>query len=90
MIGGVASGLGHYFGLDAVGSELHWYYFAGFGTGILAISSFGLYTWGYNNISKLEMTGEPVTISNIERKVREEFENVSINWKTITINTGIK
>jgi ABC-type multidrug transport system fused ATPase/permease subunit len=25
----------------------------------------------------LEMTGEPVTISNIEKKVREEFENVS-------------
>ena len=23
------------------------------------------------------MTGEPVTISNIEKKVREEFENVS-------------
>jgi len=26
---------------------------------------------------KLEMTGEPVTISNIEKKVREEFDNVS-------------
>src|SRR3970282_2708479 len=26
---------------------------------------------------KLEMRGEPVTISNIEKKVREEFENVS-------------
>jgi len=26
---------------------------------------------------KLEMTGEPVTISNIEKKVREEFETVS-------------
>jgi hypothetical protein len=27
------------------------------------------------------MTGEPVTISNIERKVREEFENVSDKLK---------
>ncbi len=30
---------------------------------------------------KLEMTGEPVTISNIEKKVREEFENVSEKFK---------
>jgi hypothetical protein len=31
---------------------------------------------------KLEMTGEPVTISNIER-VREEFENVSDKLKNV-------
>ena len=30
---------------------------------------------------KLEMTGEPVTISNIEKKVREEFESVSNKFK---------
>jgi len=30
---------------------------------------------------KLEMRGEPVTISNIEKKVREEFENVSDKFK---------
>jgi hypothetical protein len=33
------------------------------------------------------MTGEPVTISNIERKVRENLKMFRINWKTlITIN----
>ena len=31
---------------------------------------------------KLEMTGEPVTISNIEKKVREEFESVSNKFKS--------
>jgi hypothetical protein len=37
------------------------------------------------------MTGEPVNISNIEKKVREEFENVLTNLKMlITINTGTK
>jgi hypothetical protein len=40
---------------------------------------------------KLEMTGEPVNISNIEKKVREEFENVSDKFKMlITINGKIK
>jgi hypothetical protein len=38
---------------------------------------------------KLEMTGEPVNISNIEKKkVREEFENVSDKFKMIMINFG--
>ena len=32
---------------------------------------------------KLEMRGEPVTISNIEKKVREEFDNVSDKIKSV-------
>jgi hypothetical protein len=32
---------------------------------------------------KLEMTGEPVTISNIEKKVREEFDSVSNKLKNV-------
>ncbi len=86
MIGGVASGLGHYFGLDAVWIRiaLILLVFAGFGTGILAY----IILWivapeAITTSEKLEMTGEPVTISNIERKVREEFENVSDKFKNV-------
>jgi phage shock protein PspC (stress-responsive transcriptional regulator) len=86
MIGGVASGLGHYFGLDAVWIRiaLILLVFAGFGTGILAY----IILWivapeAITTSEKLEMTGEPVTISNIERKVREEFENVSDKLKNV-------
>ena len=80
MIGGVASGLGHYFGIDAVWIRivLILLVFAGFGTGILAYIILWIVTpEAVTTSEKLEMTGEPVTISNIEKKVREEFENVS-------------
>ena len=80
MIGGVASGLGHYFGIDSVWIRivLILLVFAGFGTGILAYIILWIATpEALTTTEKLEMTGEPVTISNIEKKVREEFENVS-------------
>jgi len=80
MIGGVATGLGHYFGIDAVWLKIMFliFVFAGFGTGILAYIILWIVTpEAVTTSEKLEMTGEPVTISNIEKKVREEFDNVS-------------
>ncbi|MEY2867961.1 MAG: hypothetical protein RIR01_361, partial [Bacteroidota bacterium] len=80
MIGGVASGLGHYFGIDVVWIRivLVLLIFAGFGTGIIAYIILWIVTPEARTTSeKLEMTGEPVNISNIEKKVREEFETVS-------------
>jgi phage shock protein PspC (stress-responsive transcriptional regulator) len=80
MIGGVATGLGHYFGIDAVWLKIMFliFVFAGFGTGILAYIILWIVTpEAVTTSEKLEMTGEPVTISNIEKKVREEFDSVS-------------
>jgi hypothetical protein len=52
------------------------------GTGILAyIILWIVMPEAKTTAEKLEMTGEPVTISNIEKKVREEFENVSEKFK---------
>jgi phage shock protein PspC (stress-responsive transcriptional regulator) len=86
LIGGVCTGLGHYFGIDAVWLKLLFLIFAlaGFGTGIVAY----FVLWiampeAKTTTEKLEMTGEPVTISNIEKKVREEFENVSNKFKNV-------
>ncbi|KIC02324.1 PspC domain-containing protein [Flavobacterium sp. PL02] len=84
MIGGVATGLGHYFGIDSVWLKIMFliFVFAGFGTGILAYIVLWIVTpEAVTTSEKLEMTGEPVTISNIEKKVREEIESFSDKFK---------
>jgi phage shock protein PspC (stress-responsive transcriptional regulator)/uncharacterized membrane protein YphA (DoxX/SURF4 family) len=86
MIGGVASGLGHYLGVDLVWIRvlLVLLVFGGFGTGIIAYIVLWVVTpEALTTSEKLEMKGEPVTISNIEKKVREEFENVSSKLKNV-------
>jgi phage shock protein PspC (stress-responsive transcriptional regulator) len=86
MISGVAAGLGHYFGIDAVWIRvaLILLVFAGFGTGIIAYIILWIVTpEAITTSEKLEMTGEPVTISNIEKKVREEFDSVSEKIKNV-------
>ena len=85
MIGGVATGLGHYFGIDSVWIKILFlvFVFAGFGTGILAYFVLWIVTpEAVTTTEKLEMTGEPVTISNIEKKVREEIETLSDKFKS--------
>lgn len=84
MLGGVAAGLGYYFGIDTVWIRiaLILLVFAGFGTGIIAYIILWVVTpEAITTSEKLEMTGEPVNISNIEKKVREEYENVSQKFK---------
>jgi phage shock protein PspC (stress-responsive transcriptional regulator) len=87
-IAGVCSGLGHYFGIDAVWLKiLFLILFFGFGTGFIAY----IILWiampkAVTTSEKLEMTGEPVTISSIEKKVREEFESVSNKFKNANYN----
>ncbi|HAT80528.1 MAG TPA: hypothetical protein DCS17_03745 [Flavobacterium sp.] len=79
MIGGVLAGLGHYFGIDKVWLRIFLLIMVFFwGTGVLAyIILWIVMPEAVTTAEKLEMTGEPVTISNIEKKVREEFDNVS-------------
>lgn len=79
-IGGVASGLGHYLGIDSLWVRLLWI--------LLAIGSGGTFIFIYilfwilvpealTTADKLTMTGEPVNISNIEKKIKDGFENVT-------------
>jgi phage shock protein PspC (stress-responsive transcriptional regulator) len=79
MVGGVLAGLGHYFGIDKVWLRIFLLIMVlAWGTGVLAyIILWIVMPEAVTTSEKLEMTGEPVTISNIEKKVREEFENVS-------------
>lgn len=82
-IAGVCTGLSHYFGIEAVWIKIIFILliWAG-GTGILAYLILWIVTpKAITTSEKLEMTGEPVTISNIEKKVKEEFDNVSNKFK---------
>jgi len=78
--GGVSSGLGHYFGIDAIWIRFIWLVlvFGGFGTGILIyILLWILVPEAKTTSEKILMVGENVTISNIEKKIRDGFESVS-------------
>ena len=83
LIGGVCAGLGHYFGIDKVWIRIFLFILISFwGTGVLAyIILWIVMPEATTTSEKLEMTGSPVTISNIEKKVREEFDSVSQKFK---------
>ncbi len=83
MLGGVCTGLGHYFGIDPVWIRIIFVFLLlVYGTGFIPyIVLWAVMPAAVTTAEKLEMTGEPVNISNIERKVREEFENVSEKFR---------
>jgi len=79
LLGGVAAGFGHYLGIDALWIRLILV--------ILLFASFFTFAFIYlllwilvpkaiSTAEKLEMTGEPVNLSSIEKKIREEYENI--------------
>jgi len=85
-IGGVASGLGHYLGIDAVWIRLLWI--------LLALGSGGTFVFIYllfwilvpealSTSEKLIMKGQPVNISNIEKKIKKGFDDVSETVKSV-------
>lgn len=79
VIGGVLAGLGHYFGVDKVWIRiLFLILLLSYAVGLIPyIILWIVMPEAVTTSEKLEMTGEPVNISNIEKKVREEFDNVS-------------
>lgn len=77
-IGGVSSGLGHYFDIDPLWIRLAWVVlFFGLGTGILIyILLWILVPAAHTTVDKLSMSGKPINITNIEQKVKEGFSSV--------------
>lgn len=85
-IGGVCAGLEHYLGLDALWIRLIFLFLAIFagGFGFIAyIILWILVPEAASTAQKLDMTGEPVNISNIERKVKEGFEDVADKVRSV-------
>ena len=90
-IGGVLAGLGHYFGIDKAWLRVFLLIMAfAWGTGFVAYIILWIAMPAAKTTSeKLEMRGEPVTISNIEKKVREEIEMLSEKFKSTDFD-GVK
>ena len=84
-IGGVCSGLEHYVGIDALWIRLIFIVLAVFtGFGLIAyILLWILVPEATTTSQKLNMRGEPVNISNIERKVKEGFDDVAEKVKNV-------
>ncbi len=84
-IGGVCAGLEHYLGFDALWIRIIFIFLALFtGFGFIAyILLWILVPEAATTSQKLDMTGEAVNISNIERKVKEGFEDVAERVKNV-------
>lgn len=86
VLGGVSSGLGHYLGIDPLWLRIAWIlltFFSGGGFILIYIALWIFIPEARTTADKLAMRGEPVTISNIEKKIREGFDDVSGKMKDI-------
>ncbi len=79
FLGGVSSGMAYYFNIDVIWIRIIWLIAAfGFGFGfIVYIILWILLPEANTTAEKLEMRGEAVNISNIEKKIREELGTAS-------------
>ncbi|MCK5029740.1 MAG: PspC domain-containing protein [Bacteroidales bacterium] len=83
ILGGVCGGLGNYFNIDPIVFRIIFILVAlGMGSGLIIY----IILWiaipeALTTAQKLEMRGEPVTLENIKKAVRDEFENVKRNMK---------
>jgi len=79
MLGGVLAGFGHYFGVDPLWLRIIMVILLfSWGIGIIPYILFWiLVPEAKTTAEKLEMTGQPITISNIEKKVKEGFAEIS-------------
>jgi phage shock protein PspC (stress-responsive transcriptional regulator) len=78
MIGGVASGIGYYFGIDPLWIRLLLVVavFLGFSGVLIYIILWIIMPEARTSAEKLAMKGEPVTFDNIGKTVEEELKNV--------------
>ncbi len=80
FIAGVSSGLGHYLGIDAIWIRLIWILLVVIGWGspiLIYILLWILVPAAESTSDKLKMTREPINISNIEKKFKEGYEDIS-------------
>jgi len=84
-LGGVCAGLEHYLGFDALWIRLIFIFLAlstGFGF-IAYILLWILVPEAVTTSQKLDMKGKPVNISNIEKKIKEGYEDVADKVKGV-------
>lgn len=92
FLGGVASGIGHYVGVDNIWIRLGFialFFGGGFGF-LIYVILWILLPEAKTTAEKLQMEGTPINIDNIEKKIRDEFKNVSDNVKDAANNASEK
>ncbi len=91
ILGGVCAGASNYLGYDPLFMRLAFVIaFFTFGAGFLVY----LILWiiipeARTSAEKLQMYGEPITISNIEKTIKNEFENVNTKFKSNNFETHL-
>jgi len=83
VIGGVCGGLAAYFNVDPVIFRLLFviFFFVGGASILVYIILWIVLPQAVTAAQKLEMRGEKVNVSNLEKKIREEYDNVKDNVK---------
>ncbi len=85
-VGGVSSGLAHYLGIDPTWIRLAWILFTIFSSGafVLIYIAFWIFVPEAKTTADfLAMKGEAVNISNIEKKIKEGFDDVADTVKNV-------
>ena len=83
VIGGVCGGLAAYFGMDPMIFRLLFviFFFAGGASILVYVILWIVLPKAESAAQKLEMRGEKVNVSNLEKKIREEYDHVKDNVK---------
>ena len=92
-ISGVCAGLAHYLGIDVVWVRLLWILLTVFlygGLIVVYILLWILIPEARTTAEKLAMKGEPVNLSNIEKKIKEGYDNVSEKIKDVDVKKHSK
>ena len=85
ILGGVCSGIGAYFGVDPVFIRILFIIFAFLQIGVPAyIILWIAVPMARTTAQKLEMRGQRVNVSNIERSITEEFNEVKSNFRNFS------
>jgi len=91
VFGGVASGISAYFGIDVVVIRLIFVllFFLGYGFSfVLYIILWIVVPKANTTAQKLEMKGERVNISNIEKSIKDEYQEVKENFDNMREKRG--
>ncbi len=84
FLGGVSSGIAHYFNVDVIWIRIAWLVAAfGFGFGFIVYPILWILLPQANTTAeKLEMEGEEVNISNIEKRIKDELSDATERVKS--------
>jgi len=92
-ISGLSAGLGHYLNINPIWIRLLWILFTIFSTGwfiLIYIILWIIVPEAKTTAEKLAMKGEPINLSNIEKKIKEGYDNVSEKLKDVDVEKHSK